>query len=123
MRRDLFAHYEKLSFRFYDEQKTGQLMTRLTHDTWALSELYHHGPEDLLIAALKFGGAFFILLQIDVRLTLAVFLFLPLAAVYAFYFGRHMIAALRTSRDRIGDVNAQVEDTLGGIRVVASFTN
>ena len=123
MRRDLFAHYEKLSFRFYDEQKTGQLMTRLTHDTWMLSELYHHGPEDLLISALKFGGAFFILLQIDVRLTLAVFLFLPLAAVYAFYFGRHMIAALRTSRDRIGDVNAQVEDTLGGIRVVASFTN
>jgi ATP-binding cassette subfamily B protein len=123
MRRELFAHYEKLSFRFYDEQKTGQLMTRLTHDTWMLSELYHHGPEDLLIAALKFGGAFFILLHIDARLTVAVFLFLPLAAVYAFYFGRRMIAALRISRDRIGDVNAQVEDTLGGIRVVASFTN
>jgi ATP-binding cassette subfamily B protein len=123
MRRDLFAHYEKLSFRFYDEQKTGQLMTRLTNDTWAISELYHHGPEDLLIAALKFGGAFFILLQIDAGLTFAVFFFLPFAAVYAFYFGRRMLAALRTSRDRIGDVNAQVEDTLAGIRVVASFTN
>lgn len=123
MRRELFAHYEKLSFRFYDEQKTGQLMTRLTHDTWMLSELYHHGPEDLLIAALKFGGAFFILFQIDAGLTTTIFLLLPPAAAYAWFFGRRMIAALRISRDRIGDANAQVEDTLAGIRVVASFTN
>lgn len=123
MRRELFAHYEKLSFRFYDEQKTGQLMTRLTHDTWALSELYHHGPEDLLISVLKFGGAFLILLNIDVGLTVAVFLFMPLAVLYAWYFGRKVNAALRVSRARVGDVSAQVEDTLAGIRVVASFAN
>ena len=106
MRRELFAHYEKLSFRFYDEHKTGQLMTRLTHDTWMLSELYHHGPEDFVISLLKFVGAFVILFTINPSLTAAVFLSLPFAALYAVYFGRRMNAALRQSRDRIGDVNA-----------------
>ncbi len=123
MRRDLFDHYQKLSFNFYDDQKTGQLMSRLTNDLFWLSELYHHGPEDLAIAVLKFSGAFVILLRIDVTLTLLIFLFLPCMAAYAFYFNRQMNRALSQSRERIGDVNAQVEDTLAGIRVVKSFTN
>ena len=123
LRRDLFAHFQKLSFRFYDEQKTGQLMTRITNDLFAISELYHHGPEDFAIAVLKFTGVLIILININVKLTVIIFLFIPLMIVYAFYFNKRMNAALRRSRDRIGDINAQVEDTLSGIRVVKSFTN
>lgn len=123
MREELFEHYEKLSFRFYDEQKTGQLMTRLTNDIFWLSELYHHGPEDLTIAALNFLGTFIILLNINVGLSVITFLFLPLMAIYAFYFNKRMNLALRRTKDRIGDINAQVEDTLAGIRVVKSFAN
>lgn len=123
MRSELFEHYQKLSFSFYDEQKTGQLMTRITNDIFWLSELYHHAPEDLVISLLKFIGAFLILIQINVELTLIIFLFLPVMAVYAFYFNKRMNRALRRSKDRIGDINAQVEDTLAGIRVVKSFSN
>ncbi len=123
MRSELFEHYQKLSFSFYDEQKTGQLMTRITSDTFALSELYHHGPEDIAISMLNFAGAFIILVNINIQLTAIVFLFLPVMALYAFYFNRRMNIALRRSRDRIGDINTQVEDTLSGIRAVKSFTN
>lgn len=123
MRAELFDHLQKQSFSFYDEQKTGQLMSRITNDLFWLSEFYHHGPEDLTIAALKFGGAFIILLTINVPLTLMIFLFLPPMALYAFYFNRRMNAALMRSRERIADVNAQVEDSLAGIRVVKSFAN
>jgi ATP-binding cassette, subfamily B, bacterial len=123
MRSELFEHYQKLSFRFYDEQRTGQLMTRITNDTFALAELYHHGPEDIVITCLTIVGAFIILLKINVMLTLIIFLFLPIMAVYALYFNKKMNSALRSSKDRIGDINAQVEDTLAGIRVVKSFTN
>ncbi|HEV8193759.1 MAG TPA: ABC transporter ATP-binding protein, partial [Ktedonobacterales bacterium] len=123
MRVELFDHYQKLSFSFYDEQTTGQLMTRLTSDTFALAELYHHGPEDIVVTGLTLVGAFIILLKVNVALTLIVFLFLPIMAVYALYFNKKMNRALRGSKDRIGDVNAQVEDTLAGIRVVKSFTN
>src|SRR6266849_2713542 len=98
-------------------------MTRITNDLLALSELYHDGPEDLVIALLKLAGVLIILININLQLTLIILLFLPIMAVYAFYFNRKMNVSLRTSRDRIGDVNAQVEDTLAGIRVVKSFTN
>ncbi len=123
MRAELFEHYQKLSFGFYDEQKTGQLMTRITSDVFWLGELYHHAPEDLIISTLTFVGAFIILGTINVTLTLIIVLFLPVMAVYALYFNKKMNVALRTSKDRIGDINAQVEDTLAGIRVVKSFTN
>ena len=123
MRSELFEHYQKLSFSFYDEQKTGQLMTRITHDSFDLSELFHHGPEDIAISLLNFVGAFTLLLTINIKLALIVFLFLPIMAVYAIHFNKKMKVALRKSNDRIGDINAQVEDTLSGIRVVKSFTN
>jgi ATP-binding cassette, subfamily B, bacterial len=123
MRGELFEHYQKLSFRFYDEQRTGQLMTRITNDTFALAELYHHGPEDIVITCLTVTGAFIILFRVNVALTLIVSLFLPVMAVFALYFNGKMNRALRSSKDRIGDINAQVEDTLAGIRVVKSFTN
>ena len=123
MRKELFEHYQKLSFGFYDEQKTGQLMTRLTNDVFWLSELYHHGPEDLAIAVLNFVGTFLILLTIDIPLTLITVFFLPIMAIFAYYFNKQMNRAHRRTKDRIGDINAQVEDTLAGIRVVKSFTN
>ena len=123
MRHELFEHYQQLSFRFYDEQTTGQLMTRMTNDTFAMSELYHHGPEDIVVTFLTVIGAFIILLRINVALTLIVFLFVPIMAVFAMYFNRKLQRALRSSKDRVGDVNAQLEDTLAGVRVVKSFTN
>ncbi|MCB0114106.1 MAG: ABC transporter ATP-binding protein [Caldilineaceae bacterium] len=123
MRQELFAHYQKLSFRFYDEQKTGQLMTRLTNDSFDMSELYHHGPEDVVISLLSFIGAFVVLVNINASLTVIVMLFLPVMVVFSVYFNRRMKRALRLSKDRIGDINAQVEDTLAGIRTVKSFTN
>ena len=123
MRRELFEHYQNLSFRFYDEQRTGQLMTRITNDLLSLSEFYHHGPEDLAIGLLTLVGVFTISLTINVELTFLVFLFVPIMIVYAFYFNKRMNVALMKSKARIGDINAQVEDTLSGIRVVKSFTN
>lgn len=123
MRAELFDHYQKLSFGFYDEQRTGQLMSRITNDLFLLAELYHHGPEDYLIYFVKFVGAFVILININLQLTLAVFLFLPIMAVFTLYLNKRMHKAFMRSKERIGDVNAQVEDNLSGIRVVKSFAN
>ena len=123
VRAELFDHYQKLSFQFYDEHKTGQLMTRITNDLFSMSELFHHGPEDLAIALLKFLGTFVILLSINIPITLIVFVFLPIMAVYALYFHKRIMTIWAISYARIGDINAQVEDTLAGVRVVKSFTN
>ncbi|MGB8980514.1 MAG: ABC transporter ATP-binding protein [Anaerolineales bacterium] len=123
MRSELFDHYQKLSFHFYDEQRTGQLMSRITNDLFSLAEFYHHAPEDYLIYSVKFIGAFIVLASINVKLTVAVFLFLPVLAIFSLYFTKKLNAAFKRSRKRIGDVNTQVEDTLAGIRVVKSFVN
>lgn len=123
MREELFAHFQKLPFGFYDEQKTGQLMSRLTNDLLSLAELYHHAPEDIVIYGFRFLGALVILININVPLTLMVFLFLPVVAVFAVIFNRRMHDALKRNKERIGDINARVEDNLSGIRVVKSFAN
>jgi ATP-binding cassette, subfamily B, bacterial len=123
MRKELFGHYQKLSFSFYDEQKTGKLMSRINNDLLSLTELYHHGPEDYIIYLVKFFGAFIILFNINVKLTLAVFMFLPVMAVFSLYFNKKISIAIQRNYDRIGDINAQVEDNLSGIRVVKSFAN
>jgi ATP-binding cassette subfamily B protein len=123
MRIELFEHYQKLSFSFYDEHKTGQLMSRITNDLFWMSELCHHGPEDIAITVLKAIGVLAILITINVKLTLIVLFFLPIMTVYAFYFNGRLNAALKRSKERISDINAQVEDSLAGIRVVKSFTN
>ena len=123
MRAELFAHLQKMSISFFDNHKVGQLMTRITNDTINLAELYHHGPEDIVITLIKFVGTFIILMNINVPLTLIIFACLPPMVAYAFYFNARMNIALRAARDRIGDVNATIEDSLGGIRVIASFTN
>ncbi|NLY62204.1 MAG: ABC transporter ATP-binding protein [Clostridiales bacterium] len=123
MRRELFQHYQKLSFSFYDEEKTGKLMSRITNDLLLLSELYHHGPEDYVVSLVKFFGAFVILININLKLALVVFAFLPIMALYSLYFNKKINVAIRKNYDRIGDINAQVEDSLSGIRVVKSFAN
>lgn len=123
MRNELFDHYQKLSFSFYDEQRTGKLMTRITNDLLSLAELYHHGPEDYVINLVKFIGTFVILISINVKLTLAVFLFLPVMFFFSMHFNKKLRKVYNVNLDRIGDVNAQVEDNLNGIRVVKSFAN
>ena len=123
MRNEIFAHYQRLSFRFYDDQKVGQLMSRVTNDLFEISELFHHGPEDVLISIIKFVGSFVILLGINVRLTLAAFAVLPVMFAYAYYFNKKMKTAFKRNRAKIADINATIEDNLSGIRVVKSFAN
>ncbi|TJY44083.1 ABC transporter ATP-binding protein [Cohnella pontilimi] len=121
LRAELFSHLQMLSFDFYDKQKTGQLMSRITNDLHLLSELYHHGPEDYIKSLVRLIGSFFILYSINAPLTIAVFCFFPILGCLAFYFNKRLNKALRRNKERIGDVNAQVEDSLAGIRVVQSF--
>src|SRR5690606_26369218 len=121
--RELFEHCQKLAFSFHDRQRVGQLMSRITNDTFWLGELYHHGPDDLAIAVLKFFGAMAILSFIDLPLTLIILAFTPLAVVHALHFNRRMNRALERSKQRIAAVNERVEDALAGIRVVQSFAN
>lgn len=123
MRNEIFEHYQKLSFNFYDNQKTGQLMSRITNDLFDITELCHHGPEDIVISIIKFVGAFVILININVPLTLIVFAFIPIMFVYAYYMKGKMNRAFRKNRERISEINAQIEDNLSGIRVVKSFAN
>lgn len=123
MRNELFQHYQKLSFSFYDEQKVGQLMTRLTNDLFSLTELYHHGPEDIIISLIKIIGAFLILLTVNVPLTLIVFAILPFMVAFSIYYNKQMKKAFRANKQKIGDINARIEDSLSGIRVVKSFAN
>jgi ATP-binding cassette subfamily B protein len=123
LRKELFEHCQKLSFSFYDRERVGQLMSRITNDLFSLGELYHHGPEDLAIAVLKFAGAVAILAWLDGPLTLMILAVVPFAVAYALHFNRRMNRALRVSKQRIAAVNERVEDSLSGIRVVQSFAN
>lgn len=123
MRNEIFAHYQKLSFSFYDNQKVGQLMSRVTNDLFDISELFHHGPEDLVISIIKLIGSFSILLSVNWRLALTAFAIVPVMLAYAFYFNVKMKRAFVKNRARIADINAQIEDNLSGIRVVKSFAN
>lgn len=123
LRKQLFDHCQTLSFSFYDNQRVGQLMSRITNDSLWIGELYHHGPEDLSIAALKFFGALAILAFIDPVLTLMIAGLTPLAVLYALHFNGRMNVALQSSKERIAGVNERVEDSLAGIRVVQSFAN
>jgi ATP-binding cassette subfamily B protein len=123
LRKQLFDHCQTLSFAFYDSQRVGQLMSRITNDTFWIGELYHHGPEDLSVAVLKFFGALAILFIIDPVLTLVIAGCTPFAVLYALHFNGRMNVALQQSKERIAGVNERVEDSLAGIRVVQSFAN
>ena len=123
MRRDLFAHYQKLSFTFYDNQKVGSLLSRVTSDLFDITELLHHGPEDIFISVIKFVGACVILLNFNVPLTFVVASFVPIMVVGGYLGNVKMEKAFRLRRQRIGEINGQIEDSLSGIRVVKSFAN
>ncbi len=123
MRRDIFGHYQKLTFAFYDNQKVGHLLSRITSDLFDISELLHHGPEDLVISVIKIVGSFIILLTVNVRLALISFAFIPLMGAFAFYYNGKMKKAFKRNREKIADINSQIEDSLAGIRVVKSFAN
>lgn len=123
MRAEIFAHYQKLSFSFYDNQKVGQLMSRITSDLFDISELLHHGPENIVISVIKLLGALVILLCISPLLALAAFALVPVMLVYAYFFNVRMKKAFRENRVKIGNINGQIEDNLSGIRVVKSFAN
>lgn len=123
MRSDIFGHYQKLTFAFYDNQKVGHLLSRITSDLFDISELLHHGPEDLVISIIKIVGSFIILLTVNVKLALIAFAFIPVMALYAFYYNGKMKKAFKRNREKIADINSQIEDSLSGIRVVKSFAN
>ena len=123
MRDEIFGHYQKLSFTFYDNQKVGHLLSRVTADLFDITELLHHGPEDLVISAIKLLGAFVILSAVNLKLALVDMAIVVVMLIYAIVFNRRMKSAFKASRARIADVNSQVEDSLSGIRVVKSFGN
>ena len=123
MRNEIFEHYQKLSFTFYDNQKVGQLMSRVTNDLFEITELLHHGPEDIVISLIKIVGALVILARINGTLTLVVALFLPFIFCFALYLNRKMKHVFKQNRVKMADINGQIEDNLSGIRAVKSFAN
>ena len=123
MRRDLFEHLQTLSFDYFDNVKTGHIMSRIVNDLREISELAHHGPEDLFLSLVMLIGSFIILTTIEWRLTLIIYSFLPLLIWYATLKRKKMTAAFRSVRKRIANVNAQLENSISGIRIAKSFTN
>jgi ATP-binding cassette, subfamily B, bacterial len=123
MRQQLFQHVQKQSFRFFDNTKTGHIMSRITNDLFDLGELAHHGPEDLFIAVMTFVGAFWIMLTINVNLALTTMIIVPFLIWLITYSNLKMNAAWKNMYTDIADVNARVEDSVSGVRVVQSFTN
>ena len=123
MRHALFEHLQEMGFAYYSNAKVGQIMARITSDLFDVTEFAHHCPEEFLIAAIKITVPFVILLGINPVLTLIIFLMLPIMLVLARHFNKKMRAAFKESRHQVGEINAQVEDSLLGIRVVKSFAN
>ncbi len=122
MRAELFSHMQRLPQSFFDGERTGRLMTRLTSDLESLSEVCHHAPEDFVVYLGKFAGALVILGMQNARLTLVLCGFLPVVALYTAFFSKKLSRSYRRSLDCIAQVNAQAEDSLQNIRVVQSFT-
>ncbi len=123
MRAEIFNHYQKLSYSFYDDQKVGQLLSRITSDLFDITELLHHGPENITISFIKIVGALCILGTISLRLTLSAFILIPIMLLFAYKLNKKMKKAFKRNREKIADINAQIEDNLSGIRVVKSFAN
>ncbi|WP_191559433.1 ABC transporter ATP-binding protein [Metabacillus idriensis] len=123
MRKKLFEHIQKLSFRFFDNTKTGHLISRLTNDLMEIGELAHHGPEDLFIAVMTLIGAFSVMLAINVKLALLTFLVIPFLLFLAVYFNNKMTGAIHQLYTDIADFSARVENNVSGIRVVQAFGN
>jgi len=123
IRKELFEHYQKLSYSFYDNINTGQLLSRITSDLFALTELYHHGPEDLVLSILKMLGAFVILVQINSQLTFILFAFVPIIVITMIFYNKRLDIAYKAHKVNTAKFNERIEDNLSGIRVVKSFGN
>ncbi|MFC7687955.1 ABC transporter ATP-binding protein [Ureibacillus sp. GCM10028918] len=123
MRQDLFNHFQKQSFRFFDNNKTGHLMSRITNDLFDIGEFAHHGPEDFFIAIMTFIGAFAIMFNVNSTLALVALVVIPFLVWIVTYSNKKMNAAWKEMYGKIADVNGRIEDSVSGIRVVQSFTN
>lgn len=123
MRKKMFDHIQKLSFRFFDNNKTGHLIGRITNDLNDIGEVAHHGPEDVFIAVMTLIGAFVLMADINLKLAVITFIIVPVMAWVIIYFGRNMTSTYHQLFGNVGNFNARIEDNVGGIRVVQSFAN
>lgn len=123
MRRDLFIHLEKMPFSFFDKNKTGSVMSRLINDLNDVSELAHHGPENLFLSVLMLIGSFVMLTSINVELTLIVFAAIPIIILFAVLMRTGMLNAFRRSREQLAEINANIEAAISGIRVTKAYTS
>ena len=123
MRKDLFSHLQTLPFRFYDKNRTGHLMSRMINDLNEITELAHHGPEDLLLSVIMLVGSFIMLISIEWRLAIIVYLLVPIMLWFALTYRKRMSNSFKELRVKLADVNAQLESSISGVRVSKSFTN
>ncbi|MBR6513404.1 MAG: ABC transporter ATP-binding protein [Clostridia bacterium] len=123
MRRDMFSHLQNLPFSYFDENKTGEIMSRIVNDLFSISELAHHCPEDIFISTIMLVGSFIMLARINIILTLIVFAVLPVIIIYAVLMRKRMKDAFAESKVKTGDINANAEVSLTGIRVAKSYTS
>lgn len=123
MRKELFDQYEKLSFSYYDQNNSGQMMSKLVSDLFDISELAHHGPENLFISVIKIIGSFIFLFMINRMLAVPMFILVVLMLVFSYGQNKKMQETFMDNRRKIGDINSSLQDTLAGIRVVQSFAN
>ena len=123
MRRQLFAHYQKQSFAYFDRVKTGELMSRVTSDLFEISEMAHHGPEDIFITVMTLLGAFIIMLKVHVKLALITVLLIPVLLVALVFFSRKMVKVNQGINENLGHFNAGMQNALTGMKVVKAFAN
>ncbi len=123
MRRDMFRHLQKLPFSFYDENKTGNVMSRLINDLMDVSELAHHGPEDLFLSIIMFIGSFIALATINIWLTLIIYILIPFVVFFSVKMRKRMKEAFRITREEVAEINANVETAVSGIRVSRAYTS
>ena len=123
MRRELFNHLEKMPFSFFDEYKTGSILSRLTHDLFEIAELAHHGPEDVFLSLVTIVGAFIMLSQINLSLSLIIFAFIPVGVVFIIFMRQRLITSSDKLREKTSEINAQLESSISGIRVARAYTS
>ena len=123
LRRDMFSHLQKLPFSYYDNTKIGTLMSRITSDLFDVTEFAHHCPEEFFIAGIKMVVAFVILARVNVGLTLIIFMIVPVMILVCMKLNFRMKSIFRVQRSHIGELNARIEDSLLGHKVVKAFTN
>lgn len=123
MRKELFSHLQKLSFKFYDETRIGHIMSRMINDLNEMTELAHHGPEDIFISTIMLIGSFIAMLTIEWKLALAIYIFVPILVIFAVFKRKKMSSSFKKVKQKIAGVNADLESSLSGIRVAKAFAN